>query len=64
MAAEHDCLIIALDVPTVGEARALIERIGGAASVYKIGYQLMPVGGINLALELAAEGKKVFLDFK
>ncbi|MEM9495804.1 MAG: orotidine-5'-phosphate decarboxylase [Pseudomonadota bacterium] len=60
----NDRLIIALDVPTVEEARAVVERVGDVGAFYKIGYQLMPVGGLDLAQELSAAGKKVFLDFK
>lgn len=57
-------LIIALDKPSLEEARAVVGRIGPGGRFYKIGYQLMPVGGIDLARELSAAGKKVFLDFK
>ena len=65
MAAAADSrLIVPLDVPTVGEARALVERIGDAASFYKIGLQLFATGGMALAAELKAQGKQVFLDWK
>ena len=37
-------LIVALDVPTVGEARGLVERLGDAVSFYKIGLQLLAGG--------------------
>lgn len=57
-------LIIALDLPSADDARALVARLGDAAGFYKIGYQLMPVGGLDLARDLSASGKKVFLDFK
>ncbi|MCB2112153.1 MAG: orotidine-5'-phosphate decarboxylase [Parvularculaceae bacterium] len=57
-------LIIALDVPTTDDARRLIAKIGDAGAFYKIGYQLMPIGGIELARELGEAGKKIFLDFK
>jgi orotidine-5'-phosphate decarboxylase len=62
--AARERLIVALDAPGVAGARALVARLGGDVSFYKIGYQLMPVGGIDLARELSADGKKVFLDFK
>lgn len=61
---DKDRLIVALDVPSTDDARAAIARIGGEATFFKIGYQLMPIGGIDLARELSAAGKKVFLDFK
>jgi orotidine-5'-phosphate decarboxylase len=57
-------LIVALDVPTVAEAEALVERIGDEAVFYKIGYQLAFAGGLALARDLKASGRKVFLDMK
>jgi orotidine-5'-phosphate decarboxylase len=60
----RDRLIIALDVPSTEEARRVVARIGDHGSFYKIGYQLMPVGGLDLAKELGVAGKKVFLDLK
>lgn len=57
-------LIVALDLPSTDEAEEIIRRIGDAGRIYKIGYQLMPIGGIELARRLSAAGKKVFLDFK
>jgi orotidine-5'-phosphate decarboxylase len=63
-AASTDRLIVALDLPSVEEARTAVAAIGSAGSFYKIGYQLIPVGGLDLARELSVAGKKVFLDFK
>ncbi|MBD2745337.1 orotidine-5'-phosphate decarboxylase [Microvirga sp. BT688] len=60
----RDKLIIGLDVPSVEEARALVERIGDAGTFYKIGYQLAYAGGLEFARELIGQGKKVFLDLK
>jgi orotidine-5'-phosphate decarboxylase len=60
----RDRLIVALDVPTPGEARALIERLGDAVGFYKIGYRLAFAGGLDLASDLKASGRKVFLDLK
>ncbi|HEX6859478.1 MAG TPA: orotidine-5'-phosphate decarboxylase [Caulobacteraceae bacterium] len=57
-------LIIPLDVPSVDEARALVEGLGDAVSFYKIGLQLFATGGMALAAELKAGGKQVFLDWK
>ena len=59
-----DRLIIALDLPSAEAAQETIDAIGAAGSFYKIGYQLMPIGGLALAERLSGEGKKVFLDFK
>jgi orotidine-5'-phosphate decarboxylase len=60
----RDKLIIGLDVPSVAEARSIVERIGKSGTFYKIGYQLAYAGGFELARELIAQGKKVFLDLK
>jgi orotidine-5'-phosphate decarboxylase len=57
-------VIIALDVPDVAAARALVRVLGDDGTFYKIGYELAFVGGLALAQELVAEGKKVFLDLK
>jgi orotidine-5'-phosphate decarboxylase len=62
--AAKDRLIVALDVPSVTEAQALVTRLGDAVSFYKIGYQLGYAGGLPLAQQLAQSGKKVFLDLK
>ncbi|MEM9988124.1 MAG: orotidine-5'-phosphate decarboxylase, partial [Pseudomonadota bacterium] len=59
-----DRLIIALDVPTLDHAEKTVREIGGAGHFYKIGYQLLPLGGYDLARNLSAQGKKVFLDVK
>ena len=60
----NDRLIVALDVPTVAQASALVARLGGAVNFYKIGLQLQYAGGIELACDLKAAGKKIFLDSK
>jgi orotidine-5'-phosphate decarboxylase len=62
--APKDRLIVALDLPGVAEAEALIARLGDSVSFYKIGYQLGYAGGLTLAQQLANSGKKVFIDLK
>jgi orotidine-5'-phosphate decarboxylase len=58
-------LIVALDVATADEAKALVERIGDAAVFYKIGLELASSGGYFGLLEwLAGRGNKVFADLK
>jgi orotidine-5'-phosphate decarboxylase len=57
-------LIVALDVPSVAEAEALVVRLGETVSFYKIGYQLAFAGGIDFARVLAGAGKRIFLDLK
>jgi orotidine-5'-phosphate decarboxylase len=60
----RDRLIVALDLPSVAEAEAMIGRLGNSISFYKIGYQLAFAGGLELAQKLAGSGKQVFLDLK
>ena len=62
--APRDRLIVALDVPDVELAKAMVSRLGDAVTFYKIGYQLAYAGGLPLVRELADHGKKVFLDLK
>lgn len=57
-------LIVALDVPDTGTARRVIDKLGDTVGFYKIGLQLTFAGGLDLAKELVAENKKVFLDSK
>jgi orotidine-5'-phosphate decarboxylase len=57
-------LIVALDVPSVEEARSLIERLGDAVGIFKIGLELLFAGGTGLARELAERSGKVFVDAK
>jgi orotidine-5'-phosphate decarboxylase len=66
MAADADPrLIVPLDVPTVDEARRLVETLGEAVSFYKVGLELFATGeGMTLARELKSAGKQVFLDWK
>jgi orotidine-5'-phosphate decarboxylase len=57
-------LIVALDLPSVGAAEAMIARLGDAVTFYKIGYQLGFAGGLQLAQTLCSSGRKVFADLK
>lgn len=58
-------LIVALDVPTAREARALVERLGDAVRFYKVGLELFSAGGYFELIEwLAGQGKRVFADLK
>lgn len=60
-----DRLIVALDVPNVVQGLQLADRIGDAASFYKIGLGMLTGGGLALANELKQErGKRIFLDMK
>jgi len=60
----RDRLIVALDLPSVEAAQAMVARLGDAVSFYKIGYQLAFAGGLDYAQALASAGKRVFLDLK
>src|ERR1700738_1231962 len=62
--AASDRLIVALDLPDVAAAEAMIARLGKAVNFYKIGYQLAYAGGLPLVRQLADQGKKVFVDLK
>ena len=60
----RDRLIVALDLPDVAAAEAMIARLGDSVTFYKIGYQLSFAGGLSLVRRLADAGKKVFVDLK
>mgnify|MGYP001416619341 FL=1 len=60
----RDRLIVALDLPGVAPARAMVDALGDAVSFYKIGKELVYAGGLDLARALVAEGRQVFLDLK
>ncbi|KQY13272.1 orotidine 5'-phosphate decarboxylase [Rhizobium sp. Root482] len=60
----RDRLIVGLDLPTIGEAETIVRALGDDVLFYKIGYQLVFAGGLEFARDLAADGKKIFLDMK
>jgi orotidine-5'-phosphate decarboxylase len=58
-------LILALDMPTVAAAEAMVERLEESVTFYKVGYQLAySKGGLDFAESLAQAGYHVFLDLK
>src|SRR5215813_6883063 len=58
-------LIVALDVPSIGEARALVEKLDALVSFFKVGLWLQYAAGFDgLIDDLLKKDKKIFLDAK
>lgn len=57
-------LIIALDVETAEQARALVAQLGEDATFYKVGMELYAAAGMDFVRELIGQDKRVFLDLK
>src|SRR5687767_8683044 len=57
-------LIVALDVPTNDEARALVRALDGVVSFYKLGLELTLAGGLRELLSELTPRHRVFLDVK
>ena len=61
----HERLIVALDVPSVAQARAFVEKLGDSVRFYKIGLELSTSGGYHELLDwLVKRGNRVFCDLK
>jgi orotidine-5'-phosphate decarboxylase len=61
----EDRLIFALDVPGVDEAKRLVETLGDAVQIYKVGLELFAAGGYFELIDwLVERDKKVFADLK
>jgi orotidine-5'-phosphate decarboxylase len=61
----EDRLIVALDVPSIGEARDLVGVLDGLVSFFKVGLWLQFAAGFDgLIDELVKRGKNIFLDAK
>jgi orotidine-5'-phosphate decarboxylase len=56
--------IVALDVPSLSDARALVAALGAPADFYKVGLQLFSAEGPHAIEWLHSQGKRVFLDLK
>ncbi len=57
-------LIVALDVPSVDQARRLVDALAGAVGMFKVGSELFTAAGPDFVRELVARGEHVFLDLK
>ncbi len=57
-------IIVALDVDSAAEARAMVARLGGQTGFYKVGMELYAAAGMDYVRELLDQGKQVFLDMK
>jgi orotidine-5'-phosphate decarboxylase len=57
-------VIIALDHASQAEAMALVDRLGGSGTFYKVGLELYTRAGPTVVEALRARGKRVFLDLK
>ncbi|MBC7927663.1 MAG: orotidine-5'-phosphate decarboxylase [Bryobacteraceae bacterium] len=57
-------LIIALDVESAGQARAIVRKLTHHVRFFKVGLELFTAAGPELVNEFVAEGNQVFLDLK
>ena len=60
----NDRIIVALDVDSAEEARALVTRLGAQIRFYKVGMELYAAAGMDFVNELRDQGNDVFLDMK
>jgi orotidine-5'-phosphate decarboxylase len=57
-------VIVALDVPSTGDALSLVDRLGEDGDFFKVGLELYTGAGPSVVEELVERGKRVFLDLK
>ena len=60
----HNPIIVALDVDSAEEARAIVAALGSSVSFYKVGLELYAAAGMDFVRELSGAGNQVFLDLK
>jgi orotidine-5'-phosphate decarboxylase len=56
--------IVALDVPGMDAALALVDRLDGACRFYKVGLELFTAAGPGIVVAIRERGAEVFLDLK
>jgi orotidine-5'-phosphate decarboxylase len=61
---KHNPIIVALDVESAEEARALVCKLRGQVRFYKVGMELYAAAGMSIVRELIDDGMDVFLDLK
>lgn len=57
-------LIVALDVPTLKEARSLVRELKGVVKIFKVGSELFTAAGPAAVKMVQQQGGQVFLDLK
>jgi orotidine-5'-phosphate decarboxylase len=57
-------IIVALDVESADDARALVRRLAPQFRFFKVGMELYAAAGVDFVRELLAGGNEVFLDLK
>ncbi len=60
----NDKIIVALDVATADQARAIVAELRDEVGAFKIGLQLFTSTGPELVREFTSSGIKIFLDLK
>ena len=56
--------IVALDTPTLAQARSVVDALGETCDFYKVGSELFTAAGPDAVTELRERGSDVFLDLK
>lgn len=60
----RDRMFVALDFADATRAHRVVHHLGDSVTHYKIGLELLFGGGLEMAAELKAAGKTIFLDMK
>ena len=60
----YNPIIVALDLESAEEARAIVRALGSSVSLYKVGLELYAAAGMEYVRELTGAGMEVFLDLK